>query len=264
MGEVELTTPRHEEILAELTTLSHFLGDPVHDLAILGEGNTSARVEEDLFYVKASGQNLGSITPQGFCAVRFSRILPSFEGADLTDAQVKQTLMESKLDASDIMPSVETFFHAYLLTLPGIQVIAHTHPVAVNSLLCSQHGRDAFTGRLFPDEIVVCGIAPCYVEYTDPGIPLSRLIKRRVEEHFEAWGEWPKTILMQNHGLIAVGRSVRDAQAITQMAVKTARILLGTYAFGGPQFLTPENVARIHTRPDEHYRQRIVSQPRDA
>ena len=33
------------------------------------------------------------------------------------------------------------------------------------------------------------------------------------------------------------------------MAVKTARILLGTYAAGGPRFMSEHDVARIHTRP---------------
>jgi hypothetical protein len=42
------------------------------------------------------------------------------------------------------------------------------------------------------------------------------------------------------------------------MYVKTARVLLGTYAMGGPRFLSPGHVARIHTRPDEHYRQRQI------
>ncbi len=253
--------PTPEEILEQLTALSHFLGDPARDLAILGEGNTSARVDDDLFYVKASGQQMGTITPDGFCAVQFSRILPYFEGEDLSDAQVREVLLACKAESDDhILPSVETFFHAYLLTLPGAQFVGHTHPTAVNSILCSAHAKEAISGRLFPDEIVCCGAAPCYVEYTDPGIPLARHIKRRVEEYIAANDEWPKTILMQNHGLIAVGRSVKDVQTITSMAVKTARILLGAYSLGGPNFLTPDNVARIHTRPDEHYRQRQLGQ----
>lgn len=248
-----------EEILGELTTLSHFLGDPVYDLAILGEGNTSAKFDDDTFFVKASGQHLGSITQDGFCACSFSRILPLFDGPALSDTEVKQALIDCKLDGgSDIMPSVETFFHAYLLSLPNVNFIGHTHPTAVNAILCSQGARDAIAGRLFPDEIVCCGPAPCFVEYTDPGLVLSKQIKLRVEEHFEIYGEWPKTILMENHGLIAAGKSVRDVQTITQMYVKTARILLGTYSFGGPRFMTEAQVDRIHTRPDEHYRQRQI------
>ena len=40
------------------------------------------------------------------------------------------------------------------------------------------------------------------------------------------------------------------------MFVKTCRILLGTYALGGPHFLSQANVNRIFTRPDEAYRRK--------
>jgi hypothetical protein len=40
--------------------------------------------------------------------------------------------------------------------------------------------------------------------------------------------------------------------------VKTARVLLGTAAFGGPNFLSPDHVKRIHTRPDEEYRRKMI------
>lgn len=251
--------PNTEEILEQLTALSHFLGNPDRDLAILGEGNTSARVDEDTFYVKASGQHLGTITPGGFCEVNFSGILPYFDRPDLTDAEVKRVLLECKAgDASEVLPSVETFFHAYLLTMPNVNFIGHTHPTAVNGILCSNNAKEALSGRLFPDEIVCCGVAPCFVEYVDPGIALSKRIKQRVEEYCEKYNEWPKVIVMQNHGLIACGRTTRDVQTITQMFVKTARTLALTYVFGGPNFLTEANVRRIHTRPDEHYRQRQI------
>jgi rhamnose utilization protein RhaD (predicted bifunctional aldolase and dehydrogenase) len=250
-----------EEILEQLTALSHHLGDPERDLAILGEGNTSARLDEEVFYVKASGQHLGAIMPSGFCAVNFARVLPVFEGPDLSDAEVRRVLLECKADdASEVLPSVETFLHAYLLTLPSVNFVGHTHPTAVNAILCSVNAKEAVAGRLFPDEIVCCGVAPCYVEYTDPGIPLAKHLKRRVEEFYAVYAEWPKTILMQNHGFIALGKTPKDVQTVTAMYVKTARILLGTYALGGPNFLTQEQVNRIHTRPDEHYRQRQIGQ----
>lgn len=248
-----------DEILEQLTALSHYLGDPAHDLAILGEGNTSARLDEETFFVKASGHQLGTITPDGFCSVLFSRVLPAFEGAELSDTEVKETLLNCKADGDiDVMPSVETFLHAYLLTLPNVHYVGHTHPTAVNAILCSKNAKEALSGRLFPDEIVCCGVAPCFVEYTDPGIPLARLLKQRVEEFAEVYNEYPKVILMQNHGFIALGKTPKDVRTVTSMYVKTARVLIGTYAFGGPNFMTQEAVNRIHTRPDEHYRQRQI------
>jgi hypothetical protein len=59
---------------------------------------------------------------------------------------------------------------------------------------------------------------------------------------------------MQNHGLIALGKTASEVENITAMYVKTARVILGACALGGLRFLTPHDVARIHTRPDELYR----------
>ena len=42
-------------ILSQLVELSRELGRPEYDLAIAGEGNTSARESADTFWVKASG-----------------------------------------------------------------------------------------------------------------------------------------------------------------------------------------------------------------
>ncbi len=39
---------------------------------------------------------------------------------------------------------------------------------------------------------------------------------------------------------------------------RSGNALLGTMAFGGPRFLSPENVARIHTRPDEAARRQLI------
>ena len=69
----------------------------------------------------------------------------------------------------------------------------------------------------------------------------------------------PKVVLMQNHGLIALGASAGEVDNITSMYVKTCRVLLGTYALGGPHFLTQANVDRIHTRPDELYRRSALA-----
>jgi ribulose-5-phosphate 4-epimerase/fuculose-1-phosphate aldolase len=75
-----------------------------------------------------------------------------------------------------------------------------------------------------------------------------------INRFLDEYGETPKVILMQNHGLIALGRTATEVENITAMYVKTARVILGAYALGGPHFMTPEAVTRIHTRPDEQYR----------
>jgi len=244
-----------QEILQQLIAMTRHLGDPANDYVILGEGNTSARIDEESFWVKASGTEMRDIGRDGFVEVHFSPVLAMLEDGDLSDEEIRQQLIEAKAGpSSPAPPSVETVFHALALTMGGANYVGHTHPTAVNAILCSQHVEAAIAGRLFPDEIVVCGPALAYVPYTDPGLPLARRIRNVLREYLEAYGEPPKAILMQNHGLIALGRTAQEVENITAMCVKTARVLIASYALGGPHFMSPQAVERIHTRSDEAYR----------
>ncbi|MGC9348953.1 MAG: class II aldolase/adducin family protein [Anaerolineae bacterium] len=255
------------ETLNKLVAMSQSLGDPARDYVILGEGNTSALNVDDTFWVKASGYQMPSIDKEGFVRVSLERALEILEEGDLTDDEIKSRLLDVRVDPetgrwpapkNDIRPSTETVFHAISLSLDGVNFVGHTHPVAVNALTCSQAFEEAFSGRLFPDEIVVCGPAPVMVPYTDPGIPLAKEIRRRIDAYIETYAERPRVILIQNHGLVALGETAEQVENITAMMVKTARVLLGAYAAGGPRFLTAENVDRIHTRPDEAYRRKLL------
>jgi len=244
-----------DDTLNALVACSRRLGDPALDYVILGEGNTSARIDAETFWVKASGTELRSIGTSGFVRVRFDRALAILEQGNLSDAQVKAGLEAARVDpGATAQPSVETVLHALVLKLDGVNFVGHTHPTAVNAVLCSQKAEEAIAGRLFPDEIVYCGPAPVYIPYTDPGVPLARRVRDEVNRYLDEYRETPKVILMQNHGLIALGKTASEVENVTAMYVKTARVILGAYALGGLHFMSAEAVARIHTRPDEQYR----------
>ena len=249
----------HSEIVNDLVKLSQWLGVPEQDCAILGEGDTSARLSADTFLVKASGTQLGTLDENGFVEVSFSRTLAMLDDPTDSDEAVRQLLIGTKVDANDSrLPSVETAFHAVFLSLPGVNFVGHTHPTAINAITCSVGFDKALQHRLFPDEVVVCGPEPLLIPYVDPGIVLARVVRDELQRIMERTGQPPKAVYMQNHGFTALGSTAKQVQAITAMAVKSARILQGTYAFGGPHPLGAENVERIHNRTDEHYRQRII------
>jgi len=245
-----------QQLLEELVEMSRKLGEPAADCVILGEGNTSARIDEETFWVKASGAQLPTITADGFVRVRFGPVLGLLDAEDPSDEMIKQVLLEACVDNEDeLRPSIEALMHALLLQEPGVNFVGHTHPVAVNSITCSQRAAETISGRIFPDEIVCCGIAPAWVPFVDPGVPLARQVAQSVRDYEETYGECPQAIWMQNHGLIALGATAQGVETVTVMSVKTARILIGTYALGGPHFLTDKQVERIATRPDELSRQ---------
>lgn len=244
-----------DKVLNDVVEMSRRLGLPGRDLVILGEGNTSGVCDDGTFWVKASGTELRTIDGDGFVRVALEPVVALADGPDRSDEEVKRALQAALVDpAATRRPSVETVLHALTLAEAGAKYVGHTHPIAVNALACSQLAANGGIGRLFPDEIVVCGPAPAFVPYTDPGLPLARAVRDTYRRFADEWGMPPKVVLMQNHGLIALGSSIQEVDNITAMYDKTCRVLAGTMAFGGPHYLSEEAVGRIHTRPDELYR----------
>src|SRR3954464_14764798 len=90
-----------------LLTLSHQLGREDRKLAILGEGNTSTRVSERTFIVKASGSNLMTLSPLGVTECRFGDLVPLLDRKAMTDVAIDEALFASRADANAKKPSVE-------------------------------------------------------------------------------------------------------------------------------------------------------------
>jgi rhamnose utilization protein RhaD (predicted bifunctional aldolase and dehydrogenase) len=143
--------------------------------------------------------------------------------------------------------------------LAEVEFVGHTHAVAVNQILCSPRAAEFATERIFPDEIVYCGSASVFVPYTDPGLRLAQAIRDRTSAFIKNHKQVPRVILLENHGIITLGRTPSAVLAAMLMAEKTAAIWIGAAMLGGPKFLTPGNVARIAGRSDEHYRQRALN-----
>lgn len=247
------------DLLPKLLTLSHEMGREDRHLAILGEGNTSADAGDGTFWIKASGGNLASLDAQGLTRVKFETVMAAIDDPSLDDSGVREVLLASRADADAKLPSVETFMHAVCLREAGAKWIGHCHPVSVLQVLCSKQGVAPFLQHVFPDEIVVCGRHLAVVPYIDPGIELARAVRAELRRFREEHGGSPKVILLANHGPVALGQTDRDVLNILLMLDKWARILVGNFALGGPQFLPDSTSTRIDTRPDEHYRRAQIA-----
>src|SRR5512138_3630025 len=103
--------------IQDLLTLSHEIGREDRGLAMLGEGNTSARISDDTFAVKASGTCLGTLKAEDVVECRLGALLPLLEKESMTDQQIEDALMAARVDPKTKKPSVEAVFHACLLSL---------------------------------------------------------------------------------------------------------------------------------------------------
>jgi rhamnose utilization protein RhaD (predicted bifunctional aldolase and dehydrogenase) len=243
-------------IVLDLLSLSHEFGH--RGLAILGEGNVSARLDDSTFLVKASGSSLGTLAEEHLTECRFDRLLSFLDGKAVSDTEIETALLESRVDPSALKPSVETFFHAFLLSLPEVQFVGHTHPIVVNQILCSSHASAFSRQRQCPDEVVCCGTASLLIPYVDPGLALARRIRDELVAFQMRNGKLPRIILLKNHGVITFGASLQAVRAAMLMTVKAAEIYFGAQVLGGISHLPDAEVDRIENRQDEEYRRRML------
>lgn len=246
------------ENIEALVQLAHELGREDRQLVILGEGNVSAKLENGLLAVKASGVRLATLMPDQITVCRSEGVLALLDRRTTADAAIEAALLDARVDANSPKPSIETMFHAWLLTVEGIKFVGHCHPLGASQVLCSPRARDFAEQRMFPDEIVFCGPASVYVPYADPGLPLAWQIRERTRDFMNVHGYVPRLVLLQNHGVVALGATSESVLATLLMVEKAARVFAGAAAMGGPVFLLPQHVERIAGRFDEAYRQRMA------
>lgn len=249
--------PMTGNVLDDLLQLAHALASPERDMAILAEGNVSARADADSFWIKGSGQMMGSMGADGFSRVRLAEVQASIHGRFQDVIAIRSALNDACIEGP--APSTEAYMHALLLGFPGVNYVGHVHPTPLLSLLCLKQAREWASKRLFPDEIVCCGPAACFVPYVAPGLELARAIQKEAATFRKRHGVDPKTLWLENHGLIAVGATTREVESACLMSVKAARVLLGAVQSGlDIKWMTDAEVAHIFNWPDEHARQKAL------
>ena len=59
------------------------------------------------------------------------------------------------------------------------------------------------------DQIVLLGPACVYIPYRDPGLPLARAVQDASRDFCARESHVPRLILMENHGVIALGSTAQ-------------------------------------------------------
>jgi rhamnose utilization protein RhaD (predicted bifunctional aldolase and dehydrogenase) len=246
------------EVRGKLTALARAVGDPDEDLVIAGEGNISGRSADGVLLVSPSGARLRDAGDDSWVAVSPSSVMEALP-RPMSDEEWLQVILGSRVDPDAPRPTVEVALHAVLSESAGAGYIVHAHPTAVLSLLCSHRADLLARIRLIPDHVVALGRADCVLPYVDPGQELAREAALAIRRHVDDWGEAPRMLLVENHGLFAMGATPQQALDRARMAVKMARVLLGMPAGVEPVGLTPRQIARIDGREDEGYRRRLLA-----
>ena len=209
-------------------------------LVVWGGGNTSIKcVERDhrgrevrVLRVKGSGSDLKSIQKKDFPGVRMDDILALLERDQMEDQTMVNYFAHALLDPASPRPSIETPLHGFL---PATAVI-HTHADAVVSLTNNDRCGDVLR-QVYGDEVVA-------LPYLRPGFPIARQVAQAFAAHPRA-----RAILLEKHGTICWGDSVKDAYLSTIELISRAEEAIAHRAsararFGGVELAVPSPAER--------------------
>ncbi len=212
-------------------------------LVVWGGGNTSLKLAERdhrgrevrVLRVKGSGSDLKSIETKHFPGVRMDDILALLERQQMGDQEMVAYLAHALQDPASPRPSIETLLHGFL---PADAVI-HTHADAIVSLTNNDRAAEVLR-EIYGSDVTA-------LPYRRPGFLISREVAVTFERHPEA-----KAILLEKHGTICWGATVKDAYLSTVELISRAEEAIahrgkGRVRFGGAAVppLTPEERRRV-------------------
>jgi L-fuculose-phosphate aldolase len=200
------------------------------------EGNISGKVNNGIL-IKASGTKLNSLSKKDL-------ILFDFKGVQLSNF--------------DKQGSMELGFHIYLIEFDDINYVSHTHPTNTIKILCTDYSKLFSENRIFPDQVIFNGKKSCLVPYAKPGEELLTMIKKCVNDFIITEKYFPKLILLENHGIIACGKTVEECVIITEICEKSAEIFIGSLLLGNIKFLTENETNELISDKKEKYRQNLL------
>lgn len=108
-----------------------------------------------------------------------------------------------------------------------------------------------------PDIIVYCKSAYLYIEENNSPEAIIESFNDKLDEFVSLHGYKPKLVLVNGYGLIAVEESIQSAEIALEVFEDLMKISMYSESFGGPRFLSKNEIAFIDSWEVENYRRKI-------
>ena len=177
------------------------------------DGNVSARLGSGRFLLTPAGREKGSLTPEEVLVVD----------------------LEGRVVEGAGRPSTETPMHLLCYRRRhDVGGVVHAHPPFATAFAAAGVALDA---PVMPEIVLTVGTVPL-VPYATPGTEeLARAL--------EPWVDGHDAFLLASHGVLTLGRDVREALHRMERVEHLAKVTLAARILGGPRALTDDQVVSI-------------------
>ncbi|MCM8772099.1 MAG: class II aldolase/adducin family protein [Candidatus Omnitrophica bacterium] len=188
-------------------------------------GNISAR-EGEFVYLSPSGYFLDEIKEEEWVKVN----------------------IETGEIYSDLKPTCEISMHLGIyLERKDVKAVFHTHPPITVGLISSGVKFKPF----FPEFVVILGRNVPVVEYVIPaGKEIREVVVREIKK--------ANVVLLKNHGIVAVGESIKEAYTRSLMVEEAAKSLLVGIIAGKMRYFTKREIEQLEKLEAEDYRKALL------
>jgi len=180
--------------IAQFLKISKYAGMR-EDLVQAGGGNSSVKLDGKNMLIKSSGVQLAEVTSEcGFAKINFVKL--------------RRTLDIETCTIGNNRPSIESVLHALTSGLLSL----HTHPLAVNMLVCKKGGLEVLV-EMFPQAL--------FIDYATPGFPLAKKYMEVAKD------KTSNLAFLKNHGLMVSGESADEVISLTENVLLQIETKLG-------------------------------------
>jgi rhamnose utilization protein RhaD (predicted bifunctional aldolase and dehydrogenase) len=142
--------------------------------------------------------------------------------------------------------------------LSGKKFHNYRYDSLIEQLTSSQSSLGGILKPFIPDQIVYCKAFPLIIFQSNSLSLNPEDLDKMFSDYKEQYGFNPKVVLLEKGPLVAIEDSKKSTNLVLDMFEDAMRISYYSAFFGGPNFMSDEQIAFIENWEVEHYRQKIA------
>lgn len=182
-------------------------------------------------FVSAYDGNISTVTPDNTFLITRSAV----RKGDVTEDDILEIDSSGRIINGRGKVSTEYKIHLYAYARrPDVNAVVHCHPVYATAFASLGEG---LNGNYFPEVILTLGKVPlcAYATPSTDELPLS----------MEPYIDYAWALLLQNHGAVTFGKTLKDAYNKMEKLEHSAQILFTAKLLGGAKELPKEKVIEL-------------------